>query len=322
MPDPKGPDRVGAALHEPDLDGTVSWRDLLAETEARLSAAGLPAREARWIVDEASGAASTAELDGPASARGVAHLDAMVERRLGGEPLQYVLGRWAFRTLDLMVDRRVLIPRPETEVVAGLALLEVDRRAAGGHEGGRSGGGVGDGPVLVADLGTGSGAIGLSIAAERTRSQVWCVDVSTDAVAVARANCAGLGRPAQRVVVSEGSWFDGLPGDLAGRLDVVVSNPPYVAPDEVLPDEVAHWEPNMALFSPGDGSPGDGTADLRTLVDGAPAWLAPGGALVLEMAPDQTEAMVAHAEMAGYVDVAVHPDLAGRDRALVARRPT
>lgn len=298
-----------------DLEGTVAWRAVLAETEGRLAAAGLPVREARWIVEEASGGATAADLDELATVRGMARHDAMVERRLAGEPLQYVLGRWAFRTLDLMVDRRVLIPRPETEVVAGLALLEVDRRVEG-----RPVGGDGD-PVLVADLGTGSGAIGLSVAAERLGTRVWCVDASADAVVVARANCAGLGRPARRVVVSEGSWFDGLPDDLAGRLDVVVSNPPYVAPDDYLPSEVVDWEPDVALFAPDDGALGAGTSALRILVDGAPAWLAPGGALVLEMASDQTSAMASYAEATGYVDVAVHPDLAGRERAMVARRP-
>ena len=298
-----------------DLEGTVAWRAVLAETEGRLAAAGLPVREARWIVEEASGCATAADLDELATVRGMARHDAMVERRLAGEPLQYVLGRWAFRTLDLMVDRRVLIPRPETEVVAGLALLEVDRRVEG-----RPVGGDGD-PVRVADLGTGSGAIGLSVAAERLGTRVWCVDASADAVVVARANCAGLGRPARRVVVSEGSWFDGLPDDLAGRLDVVVSNPPYVAPDDYLPSEVVDWEPDSALFAPDDGALGAGTSALRILVDGAPAWLAPGGALVLEMASDQTSAMASYAEATGYVDVAVHPDLAGRERAMVARRP-
>lgn len=307
VPEAEGPDLEG-----PDLEGTVAWREVLAETEGRLAAAGLPVREARWIVEEASGAATTAELDELATVRGMARHDAMVERRLAGEPLQYVLGRWAFRTLDLMVDRRVLIPRPETEVVAGLALLEVDRRAEERPDAD---------PVLVADLGTGSGAIGLSVAAERVGTRVWCVDASAEAVAVARANCVGLGRPGHRVVVTEGSWFDGLPDDLAGRLDVVVSNPPYVAPDDPLPAEVVDWEPDVALFAAGDEALGAGTSALRTLLDGAPDWLAPGGALVLEMAPDQTEALAAHAEATGYVDVVVHPDLAGRDRALVARRP-
>jgi len=286
--------------------GTVSWREVLVETEARLATAGLPAREARWIVEEASGATSASELNELATVRGMARNDAMVERRLKGEPVQYVLGHWAFRTLDLMVDRRVLVPRSETEVVAGLAMLEVDRRGPGRSE---------EDPVLVADLGTGSGAIGLSIASERPIAQVWCVDASADAVSVARANCAGLGRPGRRVVVAEGFWFEGLPEGLAGRLDVVVSNPPYVGSDEELPSEVVDWEPNMALFSHGDG-----TADLRMLVDSASAWLAPGGALVLEMAPHQAALMAEYARVAGYDDVVVHSDLAGRHRALVARR--
>jgi len=292
-------------------EGTISWHEVLVETESRLVGSGhdrsTAAREARWIVEEASGIASVAELEVLATVRGMAHHDAMVERRVGGEPLQYVLGRWPFRTLDLMVDRRVLIPRPETEVVAGLVLDEVDRLATGRDP-------VVE-PVLVADLGTGSGAIGLSVAAERIGTRVWCTDVSLDALFVARANCAGLGSPAQRVTVAEGSWFDALPLDLRGRFEVIASNPPYIAPEEDLPAEVLDWEPGGALFS-GDR----GTADLRVLVDGARDWLAPGGALVLEMAPDQSGLIVELAQTAGYVEVSVCRDLADRDRALVARR--
>ena len=262
--------------------------------------------EARWIVDEASGTDSDDGLDALVTQRGMAQHDAMVARRLSGEPLQYVLGRWAFRSLDLMVDGRVLIPRPETEVVAGLALVEVDRISAV----------RGGGQVMVADLGTGSGAIGLSIAAERPVARVWCTDASADALDVARANCAGLGRPARRVTMAEGLWFDALPPAMVRAFDVVVSNPPYVARDDDLPAEVAGWEPSVALLA--DGS---GLADLEVLVDGAGAWLAPGGALVLEMAPDQTAAMADRARTVGYVDVGVHRDLTGRDRALVARLP-
>ncbi len=293
-------------------EGTIAWSEVLAATEGRLAAAGhdggSAAREARWIVEEASGATSAAELDQPATVRGMAHHDAMVRRRLGGEPLQYVLGRWSFRTLDLMVDRRVLIPRPETEVVAGLAIDEVDRMAVGRDRSTE--------PVLVADLGTGSGAIGLSVAAERSETRVWCTDASSDALAVARANCVGLGRPAQRVTLTEGSWFDALPVDLRGRLDVVASNPPYVAADEQLPTEVADWEPGAALYADDRG-----TADVRVLIEGTLDWLAPGGALVLEMAPDQTALMADLARSVGFVDVAVRRDLADWDRALVARRP-
>ena len=292
-------------------EGAISWREVLVETESRLVGSGhdraTAVREARWIVEEASGSTSVAELEVLATVRGMAHHDAMVERRLGGEPVQYVLGRWPFRTLDLMVDRRVLIPRPETEVVAGLVLDEVDRLAAGRDPAVE--------PVLVADLGTGSGAIGLSVAVERVGTRVWCTDVSPDALAVARANCAGLGSPAQRVTVAEGLWFDALPVDLRGRFEVIASNPPYVAPDEHLPAEVLDWEPGGALFSDDRGM-----ADLRVLVDGARDWLAPGGALVLEMAPHQTGLIAELAHATGYVEVSVRRDLTDRDRVLVARR--
>ena len=292
-------------------EGTISWREVLVETESRLVGSGhdraTAVREARWIVEEASGSTSVAELEVLATVRGMAHHDAMVERRLGGEPVQYVLGRWPFRTLDLMVDRRVLIPRPETEVVAGLVLDEVDRLAAGRDPAVE--------PILVADLGTGSGAIGLSVAVERVGTRVWCTDVSPDALVVARANCAGLGSPAQRVTVAEGLWFDALPVDLRGRFEVIASNPPYVAPDEHLPAEVLDWEPGGALFSDDRGM-----ADLRVLVDGAWDWLAPGGALVLEMAPDQTGLIAELAQATGYVEVSVRRDLTDRDRVLVARR--
>jgi release factor glutamine methyltransferase len=262
--------------------------------------------EARWLVEEASGAGNDEELGVLVTERGMAHHDSMVARRLAGEPLQYVLGRWGFRTLDLMVDRRVLIPRPETEVVAGIALQEADRIAAA----------RGGATVLVADLGTGSGAIGLSIAAECPEALVWCTDSSSDALAVARANCTGLGRPAGRVTILEGSWFDALPSEMVGTFDVLVSNPPYVDVADELPAEVADWEPSEALLSPDSGC-----ADLESLVDGAMRWLAPGGVLVLEMAPDQTVAMADRAWSAGFVEVCIHPDLTGRERSIVARVP-
>ena len=285
-------------------EGTIAWREVLAETEARVGAAGRPAQEAHWSVEEASGSGPGGGLDDPVTARGMTHHDAMVGRRLAGEPLQYVLGHWAFRRLDLMVDPRVLIPRPETEVVAELALAEVDRVAVGRT----------DSPVRVADLGTGSGAIGLSIAAERTGTRVWCTDVSIDALAVARANCAGLGRPARRVTLAEGSWFEALPTELESSFDVVVANPPYVDRAGDLPVEVVGWEPAESLFADRDGR-----ADLEALVDGAQTWLTPGGALVLEMSPDQVGDLAARAREVGFDEVEIHLDLTGRDRVMVAR---
>jgi len=289
----------------------LTWASLERGVRDQLDEAGLPtaAQEARWIGEAASGhegAEHLALADAVPTRRHVAAVDAMVARRLAGEPIQYVLGSWAFRTLDLFVDPRVLIPRPETEVVAGLALDEVDRRRA--EVGSR---------VLVADLGTGSGAIGLSVAAEREAVDVWMTDASPEALAVARANLAGLGPAATRVTMAEGSWFDALPDDARGTLDVIVSNPPYISEAEELPVSVTDWEPAGALVAGPTG-----TEDLEHLLAEARRWLAPGGALVLEMAPPQTALMAVRARGLGYATVEVHPDLAGLDRAVVARWPS
>jgi release factor glutamine methyltransferase len=291
---------------------------LLAEATDRLRAAGVaaPDAEARWLVEDASGREGSdllAALDDPATRRAVVCFDRLLARREAGEPLQYVLGHWAFRGLDLLVDRRVLIPRPETESVVDVALGELDRIRAE-----RRGAAHGPTPatsLVAADLGTGSGAIGLSLAAERGAVEVWLTDVSPVALDVARANLAGLGRPAVRVRVAEGSWYDALPAHLRGGVDLIVSNPPYVAPGDDLPDEVARWEPSSALVSGPTGSEA-----LHAVVDGAPSWLAAGGALVVELAPWQAQPIAERARSAGLRDVAVHPDLAGRVRAVSARR--
>ena len=274
------------------MDAELTWAVLHREVAGELGD-----QEARWIVEEASGYDLVEVASSPVPQRGMVAVDRMVGRRRTGEPIQYVLGSWAFRTLDLMVDRRVLIPRPETEIVAGHALAELDRT------GGR----------LVVDLGTGSGAIGLSIAAEREQAEVWLTDASPDALAVARANLAGLGRPAARVTVAEGRWFEALPADAKGTFDVVVSNPPYIAEHEDLPASVVDWEPAGALVAGPEG-----TEDLAHLIDAAPDWLAPGGALVLELAPWQAEPMAGRAR-AAFAEVRVEQDLAGLDRVLIAR---
>ncbi len=290
-----------------DLDGTVAWSSLLAEATARLSSAGLesPAIDARRIVEEATGvepAEFHGVLDELATVRGVAAFDEMVARREAGEPLQYVVGRWAFRHLDLMVDRRVLIPRPETEVVAGLAIDEVVARTAPGRE------------TVVADLGTGSGAIAFAIATECGTARVLATDASADALAVARANLAGLGRSAGRVSLHEGSWFDALPESVRGAVEVLVANPPYIGDAEDLPAVVGEWEPVSALRA---GPQGD--EDLVAIVDGADAWMADGGAVVLEMAPAQTAPIADRWRSKGW-QASVHADLSGRDRAVVARK--
>jgi release factor glutamine methyltransferase len=279
----------------------VRWGELLTQSTGRLGS-----HDARRIVEEASGhegAELYLHLEDPVTERSLAYFDGMVERRATGEPLQYVLGRWGFRTLDLAIDRRVLIPRPETEQVVSVVLDELDRR------GGR------DRPTLVADLGTGSGAIGLSVCVERLRSQVVLTERSPDAAALARANTAALGRAGARVRLLEGSWFDALPTDLAESFDVIAANPPYVCSTDLLPPEVADWEPHEALFAGPDG-----LDDLRVIIGGAPTWLAVGGGLVVELDPRQVDEAARLATVAGLVDVDVFPDLAGRPRALRARR--
>lgn len=282
---------------------TVTIGELWQQTAEVLGAR----HEARWLLEVATsldGRDLDQALGEPVTERMVAHLDAMVARYRTGEPLAYVLGRWAFRHLDLAVDRRVLIPRPETELVAEVAIELAARRAP---------------TRLVADLGTGSGAIALAMADELplVGTTVWATDASDDALDVARANLAGIGRAAANVRVGAGSWFAALPADGRGQFDVIVSNPPYVA--EGSPDldaAVLAWEPGAALFAGPDG-----LADIRRLVAGAPEWLAPDGWLVLEIGADQGGAVVGLYESAGYRDAEVRPDLAGRARIALGRRP-
>jgi release factor glutamine methyltransferase len=286
-----------------DGERTVSWRELFAETTELVG----DRNEARWMCEEASGERGdgwVAILDEPATIRSVAHLDAMTARRRAGEPLAYVLGSWAFRRLELMVDRRVLIPRPETELVAGHAIDAARARVRA------------DQPVRVVDLGTGSGAIGLSVAAELPlrASEVWCTDASTDALDVCRANLAGIGRAGAQVRLAAGSWFDALPAEMRGTIDVLVSNPPYVTTDDAdLDESVRTWEPAQALFA-GD----DGLEAYRIIVSGAVDWLTPGGALVLEIGARQGTAVSDLARAVGFENVVVHPDLAGHDRVVCA----
>ena len=302
----------------PDI--VTTWADLRVRAEARLQETAVlsPGTEARWMVERVSGYDGVELLVGEheaATAPAIQHLDDMLERRAGGEPLQYVLGRWDFLGLDLMVDRRVLVPRPETEVVAQVALDEAVR--LGARRGTHDLWGAATTDYAVADLGTGSGALALARACALPDAEVWATDVSPDALVVARANLAGIGSAATRVRLEEGSWFDALPSDLRGRLKVVVSNPPYVAETEVpeLPAVVADWEPRLALVS---GPTGLEAIDV--IVAEAPAWLDPQGAvLVVELAPHQAAPATELARAAGFTEVAVHRDLADRERVLVAR---
>jgi release factor glutamine methyltransferase len=284
-----------------DEDPTTTWRALWAETSETIG----DRQHARWMCEVASSTEPDEflqSLDEAPTVRMVSHLDAMIARYRTGEPLQYVLGRWAFRRLDLAVDQRVLIPRPETEIVAEVAMA-VARSF--------------DDERTIIDLGTGSGAIGLALADELplNGTRVWLTDASNDALDVARANLAGIGRSAQNVQIAQGSWFDALPASLVA--DVIVSNPPYVAdasPD--LEQIVGEWEPGSALFAGPDG-----LDDIRIIIDGAFSRLGQGGWLILEIGHDQGRAVQQLLEAKGYAQAEVRQDLNGHDRIALAQRP-
>jgi release factor glutamine methyltransferase len=281
-------------------------------------------REAIWIVQHAS-----ADHAGEQRLERVAH--DLADRRSAGEPLQYVLGRWPFRSLDLKVDQRVLIPRPETEEVVGVALAELRRlRASSGSDVGGHGPAAGPrpGPVCV-DLGTGAGGIALSLATEGATVspglEVWATDRSAAALDVARENLADLGdsdpTAASRVRLLEGSWFDALPAGLAAHVDLVVSNPPYVAEFEYpdLDPVVRQWEPRAALVAARGAGGVGGMADIEAVIAGAPRWLRSSGAIVVEIAPNQARPSVEAARRAGFSHTTTERDLSGRPRVLVAR---
>lgn len=282
-------------------EGTVTWRELLDETAAVVGARN----EARWLCEEASGYFGSEfheVLDEAATKRSVAHLDAMVARVRASEPLQYVLGHWSFRGLDLMVDPRVLIPRPETELIVDLAKKAISSEAHG---------------AIAVDLGTGSGAIGLALAMELPRgsAEIWITDSSSDALEVASANLAGTGVRGNNVHVALGDWYEALPDMIRGRVALIVSNPPYIAAgDSEVEQIVSDYEPHGALFA---GS--TGLEDLTVIINGSRDWLSSNGALVVEIGHRQGTDAKRLATEAGFEDVTIHQDLAGKDRFLTAR---
>jgi release factor glutamine methyltransferase len=266
-------------------------------------------QEARWLCEHASGMDASefsAEQDQLVTVACAKSLDSMVRNRLSGVPLQYVMKRWAFRHLDVMVDERVLIPRPETEQVVQTA-LDIARMIGSNVE------------LRVVDLGTGSGVIGLSMAFElgADSAHVWLTDASVDALDVARANMVGIGRAAANVRVAHGSWWNALPQDIAGQIDIAVCNPPYIAhaDGEVAPD-VHMYEPHAALYAHDNG-----LADLRTVIEGAATWLKKSGWLVLEIGHRQGMDVLAMMTASGLIDAEIKKDLSGRDRIAVGRLP-
>ncbi len=299
----------------------ITWRQLRRDTTAAI----VDPVQTRWLLEEVSGFDSSRllrELDHKAPAAAAARLESLVQRRLSGEPLQHVLGHWGFRTLDVVVDSRVLVPRPETEAVVSFALSEVDhlRPLPPGPEGPMPGSQVqaADAEVLVVDLGTGSGVIALSLVAERDAVRVIGTDRDPAALGVAAVNLSRIGvETAARVKFRQGDWYQALPPDLAGRITLIVANPPYLAEHEWvgLDEAVRGFDPYEALVAGPSG-----LEAIETIVTGAPAWLAPRGAIVVEIAPGQAGAALELAHEAGFPTASVEHDLAGRPRVLVAER--
>jgi release factor glutamine methyltransferase len=212
----------------------------------------------------------------------------LIERRAAGEPIAYILGYRDFWTLTLSVNPSVLVPRPETELL-------VERALTLGPTG----------PACVADLGTGSGAIALALASERSEWTITATDVSEDALRTARANAATLGLG--RVAFLTGRWFEPLTGR---RFDLIASNPPYVAEgDAALQDATLQHEPQIALASGPDG-----LSSLREIVHSAPDYLERRGWLILEHGSDQAAAVARELVGRGFGHVRSHRDLAGHER--------
>jgi release factor glutamine methyltransferase len=278
------------------LSPTKGLGDTLRAAAAALSSAGseTPRLDAELLLAHVLGLSRTelyTSVDGPLRDDHVASFEAVLARRAAHEPLAYILGEWGFRRLTLTVDRRALVPRPETEIVVErcLALLAgLDR-------------------PRVLDVGVGSGAIALAIVDEHPGARVVGIDASDDALALAGENSDRAGLP---VELRRHDLFTGLP---RGPWELVVSNPPYVRPEELdtLMPDVRDWEPRQALVDAGE---------TEAIARRARSTLAPGGVLVLEVAPDRAARVAELLGELGYDDVRVTRDLAGRDRVVEGAR--
>jgi release factor glutamine methyltransferase len=222
----------------------------------------------------------------------------LIQRRGKREPLQHIIGSVEFAGVDLKVDRRALIPRPETEYLVELL---------GEHYGESP-------PDTLVDLGTGSGAIALALAAKWSEARVWATDISDEALALAQENCAKL-ELTDRVSLLVSDWLAALPA--GQRFDLIVANPPYLTAAEVAETqpEVRNYEPGVALSTAPDGMDA-----FAKLIAGASDWLQPGGLLAMETGIAQHPLLLQMLRTAGFENIESRPDLAERDRFVFARR--
>ena len=310
------PSATRSAAQSPSRSATLAQRtvpghELLSWRRRQLQLGG-NAAELDWLLDLVGGLRwntlqrlllspeQPVELDAPLEA-----VEAIWQRHLSqGEPLQYLVGRCPWRDLELVVGPGVLIPRQETELLVELALELMGSERPG------------QGPALWADLGTGSGCLAAALARAWPSSRGYAVDLSGDALSLARQNLERLGLQAQ-VTLSQGSWWEPLRPHW-GELNLVVANPPYI-PDAVwreLDPVVREHEPRLALSSGADG-----LEAIRAITADAAVALAPGGCLLLEHHHDQSPAVLELLEQAGLKHVRAYRDLEGKDRFAGACRP-
>ncbi len=255
-------------------------------------------RDSRALLAHALGIAPDRlmiEHDREVSDDEMASYEALLHRRLENEPVARIIGRRMFWGRNFTITPQVLDPRPETETLVAVAL-------------------DGPAPRRLLDLGTGCGILAVTLLAEWPGAAALATDISPAALAVAGANAEALG-VAERLVLAEADWWEGV---TEGGFDLVVSNPPYIAADEMagLAAEVRDHDPQIAL-TPG----GDGLGAYRAILGGAPARLAPGGRVMVEIGPTQGPAVAAMFATAGLAGVTVFKDMDGRDRVVIGIAP-
>lgn len=268
-----------------------SLADLISQTlprsEARMLLSHVLKREHAWLV-----AHDDYELSGDE----LAQVHALAAKRITGEPMAYLLGVREFYGRAFRCTPAALIPRPETELLVDLALAQIPANAS----------------VRVLDIGAGTGCIGVTIALERSNASVTAIDISPDALALARKNAQRLGA---NVSFIESSWFAGLPPE--SQFDLIVSNPPYIVPgDAHLSQGDLRFEPTVALADAVDG-----LESYRQLAQGAKKHLRPGGMLIVEHGFDQGDSVPTLFRAAGFDEVTMHRDLANQPRVTSCRRP-
>lgn len=263
-----------------------------------LRASALPALETRILLTRVLGWRRTELITRdhePLDAAAVGQFEALVKRRMHGEPIAQLVGSREFFGLDFDVTPDVLIPRPETELLVETGLAVIDGRES----------------PRVLDLGTGTGAIAVAIASMRPDAQVWALDRSAEALAIATRNAARLldaKRPGGALALTQSDWYDSLDATL--RFDLIVSNPPYIASgDPHLDEGDLRFEPRGALTDEADG-----LSAIRAIIAGAPTRLAADGVLWIEHGYDQAEAVRALLTAQGFAQVRSERDLAGIER--------